>query len=945
MRHAKEEQLSTVSRAIDLISAVKELHGLSYHELSRLSRNTENFTVQYLTEKGSTVKIDIEKLAGFLPLHLTAVLMSSDRDESRFRYLLCGIRLLHSLSDLASRHAKLEQNLLDDVKLLEQLLDLVFYMLIVVGGYRQEDRSFGPTPLLYSALVPCSLHLLTGFISSQWQDLVHVLLAHPKVDIFMDAAFGSIRQVIRCLNMTLSAYCNDFPMESNLAAEPVVNYLCQQCEASLQFLHLLCQQKMFQERLLKNKELCGKGGVLFLAQSVLKLNIPPPFVESPRVMAAASRMKAKILSILLNLCEADTISYLDEVASSSRSLDLAKSVALEVLELLKTAFGRYPTRLAASSRGYPAGLLQLNAMRLADIFSDDSNFRSFITTYFAKVLTAIFSLSHGDFLSCWCSSNLPDREEDATLEYDVFAAAGWVLDSSSSMDLLKAKKLELPLISNDMAQSSYAHQRTSLFVKVIANLHCFVPTICQEQERNLFLLKVLECLQIDLSELLPEFSFPSSVPKAATVCKNLRSLISHAESLIPNFLNEEDVSLLRVFFNQLQSRISAADYGENPAHKTQGSKHEESLSWDKFSKLNINDHHQEAHSGGGCSSPLQSKEPASLSKSGNMKEGTSENSAFQGLDQFYASYLQKHYLGENKGISSKVTSGSARGINEDAQNVETSGSDTSSAKEKNVSEHVDNADISKSSENIKKGVSGETPEDEKVETIQRRKRKRTIMNDQQINLIEMALKHEPDMQRNAASIQSWADKLSSDGSEVTASQLKNWLNNRKARLARTAAKDVRAIDIVNPVRDKQRVPVIDPPESPAEVAFVSSDARKDPQSISRIASGENPESMLAEFADDGSPFIQRKPGQHVVLVDVQGEEIGKGRVYQVHGKWSGRNLEESETCVVDINELKVERWVRLPYPSEATGNSFEEAKTKLGIMRVLWDSNRIFMLP
>lgn len=54
-------------------------------------------------------QINMEKLAGFLPLHLMAVLMSSDKDETLFRYLLSGIRLLHSLCDLAPRHAKLEQ--------------------------------------------------------------------------------------------------------------------------------------------------------------------------------------------------------------------------------------------------------------------------------------------------------------------------------------------------------------------------------------------------------------------------------------------------------------------------------------------------------------------------------------------------------------------------------------------------------------------------------------------------------------------------------------------------------------------------------------------------------------------------------------------------------------------------------------------------------------------
>ncbi|XP_028547731.1 nodulin homeobox-like, partial [Dendrobium catenatum] len=87
-------------------------------------------------------------------------------------------------------------------------------------------------------------------------------------------------------------------------------------------------------------------------------------------------------------------------------------------------------------------------------------------------------------------------------------------------------------------------------------------------------------------------------------------------------------------------------------------------------------------------------------------------------------------------------------------------------------------------------------EEEKAEGVhseekQPRKRKRNIMNERQISLIENALLGEPEMQRNAAMLQSWAEKLCSQGSEITASQLKNWLNNRKARLAR-AAREARA---------------------------------------------------------------------------------------------------------------------------------------------------------
>uniref|UniRef100_A0A6N2N2A5 Nodulin homeobox N-terminal domain-containing protein n=1 Tax=Salix viminalis TaxID=40686 RepID=A0A6N2N2A5_SALVM len=585
---AKEEP-SMAEQVIDLISAVKELHGLSCQELNKLLRDSENFTIRSHSEKGSTIKIDVEKLAGFLPLHLIAVLMSSDRDESLLRYLLCGIRLLHSLCDLAPRNSKLEQVLLDDVKVSEQLLDLVFYLLIVLSGYRQENHISCSLLLVHSALVASSLHLLSGCISLQWQDLVQVLLAHPKVDIFMDAAFGAVHVAIRFLQVKLSDQYTGLHVKSP-TAEQIVNYICQQCEASLQILLSLCQQKVFRERLLRNKELCGRGGVLSLAQAILNLNVTPPFVDSFTVVAAISRLKAKVLSILLHLCEAESISYLDEVASSPGSLDLAKSVVLEILELLKAALSKDPNYLSpCSDKTFPMGLLRLNAMRLADIFSDDSNFRSFITTCFTKVMTAIFSLPHGVFLSIWCSSEFPPREEDATLEYDTFAAAGWFLDTFAAANLSNAINLEITLLPSNMPQAMYAHQRTSLFVKLIANLHCFVPNICEEQERNLFLHKFLECMRMDPSKSLPGFSFTSGAQRAVTVCRNLRSLLSHAESLIPNFLNEDDVQLLRVFFNQLQSLINPADFEEN---KVQEIKSERSVSLDKFSRLSIDEHLQ-----------------------------------------------------------------------------------------------------------------------------------------------------------------------------------------------------------------------------------------------------------------------------------------------------------------------------------------------------------------
>ncbi|XP_028066602.1 nodulin homeobox-like isoform X1 [Camellia sinensis] len=767
-------------QAIDLISAVKELHRLSSLELNKLIRESRNNILHIVTETGSSIQIDVENLARYLPMHLMArMMMLAERDEALFQYLLCGVRLLHSLCDLAPRHSILEQILLDDVKVSVQLLDLIIFLLIFLSNYRQEHHTSSPMPLLHSALVACSLYLLTGCISSQWQELALVLVSHSQVDVFMDTAFAALRLDIKFLHIKLSGQCT----------EGTLNYLSQQCEASLQFLQSLCQQKLFRERLVKNKELCGKGGVLLLARAILNLEVTPLFKESFSVVAAISRLKSKILSILLHLCEAESISFLDEVARTPQSMDLAKSVALEVLELLKTMIVRDPKQLACSDKNYPTGLLQLNAMRLADIFSDDSNFRSYIMIYYTEVLTAIFALPHQEFLSNWCSSDLPTREEDATLEYDLFAAAGCVLDSSSSSDLPNVMNSGPNFIPINIPWASYAHQRSSLLVKIIANLHCFVPEICKE-EKDVFLDKFLECLQRE-----QPISPASDAEKAVTVSSNLCSLLSHAESLTPSFLNKEDVHLLRVFFMQLESLITSAEF-EN---RVQENKFEGSECGDKLSKLNISEHFQENQkSAGGCSSPLLDNiGPDHTNRIGNLKEGMSEKFDFQEEDQLYVRSSCIDQTGDmmlQDKEEDKSKYGTEAGGFREIQNVETSGSDSSSTREKNSKES---------------GIGG-VLEDEKVEDVQceekqQRKRKRTIMNDEQIAVIERALLDEPDMQRNFTSVQSWADKLSLHGSEVTTSQLKNWLNNRKARLTR-AAKDGRAPSVGDNVfPDKQGV--------------------------------------------------------------------------------------------------------------------------------------------
>lgn len=903
MRHAREEPSHGTVEAINMISAVKSIHKLSSHELSKLLRDSENFTIDFVNEKGLPDKIDMEKLASFLPLNLIAHLLSSEKDESLFRYILGGIRLLHSLCDIAPRHTKLEQILLDDVKISEQLLDLVFYLLIILNEHRKDIFNPDPMPFLHSALVACSLSLLTACISSQWPELAQILVAHPKVDMFMEAAFGAVHIVVRFLHNRLYAQHTDFFVKSVHNAETAASYLCQQSEASLQCLQFLCQQKVFRERLIRNKELCAKGGVLYLVQSILKLNITPKFSESSTILASVSRLKAKVLSIMLHLCEAESVSYLDEIASSPRSLDLAKSIALEILGLTKAGLSKDPKHLSASSgRSYPTGLLQQNALRLADVFSDDSNFRSYITVTYTEFLSAIFSLSHGDFVSMWCSTDLPVKEEDATVVYNSFAAAGWVFNAlPSSVPNLTAT--DFSLVFNNTALNSYVHQRTSLFIKIIANLHCHVPEICEAQEKHFFLRKFLDCLQLDPSKSLPGFSFAPGLRKTAAVSRNIRSLVCHAESLLPTYLNRDDMTLIRMFSDDFHSLINPDEFEENDV--------------------------QEAESLGGWSSPTPRRESLNLSsRNGSLKDEISENRALEGENRLFrrnnhidqGDDVMEQDTVEDKHKCGTTTIGS-REMARDVVEIETSGSDSSPTRVENSSDPMMN-----------KHIKDTMLEGGKVEERQWRKR-RSVMNDTQVRIMERALLSEPEMQRNSNSIQSWADELSRHGSEVTCSQLRNWLNNRKVKLSRASKEALAILEAENALKGNQG-------EAPPQ----SHDSHNTLNSPGEAGSVRDHPPRVVSRTDTYEP-VQWKQDQLVTLVDEQGMEIGAARVQQTLGKWCGTRLDESGKCVVDVFGLQVDRWRKVPYPSEeGSGATFEEAEKRFGVMRVLWDSNKLLLL-
>uniref|UniRef100_A0A0E0KZD5 Nodulin homeobox n=1 Tax=Oryza punctata TaxID=4537 RepID=A0A0E0KZD5_ORYPU len=869
---------------IDMVSVIEELSGLTSRELGEMLKESENFVLQVKTEDGGTKQVDMEKLVSSLPLHLLAVCLELERG-SDLSYVLRGIRFLHSLSDLAARHTRLEQVLLDDVKLSEQVMDLIFFVLSIL---------------------------------SHWK----------KVDIFMDVAFDSLHDDVRSLSHRLSTLStNTFPVgpfDSRLT-----HFICQQCEASLQFLLLLCQQKLFRDRILKNK-----------------LGVPECLKGSIDIAASVSRLKAKILSILLQLCEAETVSYLDEVATSPKSMQLGQTLALEVLDLLKTAFGRkQKLTLDSHDKSYPMGSVLISALRLVDVFSDDSNFRSSFITNTIPFLTQILAIPHDEFVSNWCSVNLPVIEEDANLDYDPFGAAELALAAAGNK-LTEAKaNYSCPFRPISMPSIAYAQTRTSCVVKIIANLHVFVPNICEEQERDLFLQK----FQKYLVSGNPRSSIdrPASADlKATTVCRNLGSLSEYARSLIPNnLLNEEDVQLLSEFAYKLQTWCKS-HIGQSTSQAVKidpASESKEDLKPVQHplvpsaaipdSSINNLPKNMEEPTSTNMEEPAPTP---STKQEGNARDETPrstvalnggflQNSVGQDLVHLGVARTSSGFLGGGTGTST----GSLR-CKMDLDPASSS------------MDHFKTPDRKESG--LQDDEKGDT---HMYDERQPKRRKRTIMNDRQINEIEKALIDEPEMHKNAALLQAWSEKLSGQGSEIT-------LNNRKAKLARIAKE--RGVLSEGENADKPSTPatphLCDSSESAGEESYLPPARVMSALGISKgsrfVSPDGNETTSQAEFNQNimlSRPFTRSfsfEPGRLVSLIDNDGKEVGRGKIFQVEGRLQGKALTDTRVCIVDVTELKIEKWRELPHPSEASGRTFQEAESRNGgVMRVAWDVIRL----
>ncbi|CAM6073226.1 unnamed protein product [Sphagnum tenellum] len=947
---------------VDEFVAVEELHGLSAHDINKALQDADSFVLNLTSAKGVSLQVDVEQLANCLPLHVIACVASSGA-EPRLRYWLRAVRLLHSLSTVASRYPKLEQVFFQEVKIRMQILDLITYMLVVLANMEQEGRGGSFMAVLHAALVACSLYLLISFISHDWADVAPVLLAHPKVNVFMDAAFDAVKRDIILLQVKLRSLQNKIGAKKTtvLAAERVGLVTAQQCEASLQVLQFLCIPQAFRDKVLAHKELCREGGILRLVLAVLRLQLPPAFLLSRPLQATVSRSRAKVLIMMLKFCESVQFSFLDEVAADARSMQLAEQVAAEVLALVRGALLDDPRPIddEDEERRNPMGLLHVTAMRLADIFSDDSNFRNLVMDQIAPDLATVLAVLPTKFQERWCGGpiarELASGEMDAILVYNPFEAAGEAMAASAKAAIVGTSGQEetnsVPEFNVLPPVASASQIRAALLVKLFANLFCYNPEVCAAEEKDRFLRTFLNCLH--KGPLRPNHAlfFHSVERTAVRICENLRTLHDYVLTITSEIINDDDLalqlncSLLGSWVQQNVPRAEVAAVGGLGTTEIAGGvmKAEAGTGAVVDAKLQLElrtrpevEREMEVVSDGNGDRDLQ-EDPnqevfAQQVDAGKWEMRSMELTEERGSESVNATTEREEGgKGEQESwgmtVSGTPTPTPRRGSRE---------------RERHSSEHES----------------------------QPKKRKRNIMNDAQVRIMENALLSEPEMQRSPRSIQHWTDHLNRMGPEVLYQQLKNWLNNRKSRIAREERDKQRAAEgeflnarSDNKSRHTRSAPTDSPVgSSPFEAPGSAKGDHGDLQefaAMKRALQGHSSPALLqtgnkvfgrqgttqGEPENHASMFGKWKLGDNVRLCDMDGKEMAVGTVHQVEGHWQGSNLEEHNSCLVQVSDLKVDKTTKLPFPFTLAGTSFEEAETLMGKPRVPWDVDHMYLIP
>ncbi|KAK9811831.1 hypothetical protein WJX72_010937 [[Myrmecia] bisecta] len=420
------------SKILDVFKCVERLYATTLTARSVKHNNTLQIS-RHSYQGGIKDSVDVERLTNALPLHLLACLLAQQPSGDAeggwaeevtpteltpthwAEYQARGLGLLGKLCQLAEQTPALRSRLEQD-----QIVDLVTMVLLTMAGPEAEASVVAAAEgapriqeaLRRAALVQAALETLIcglqpsadlGLMRVSWQGLCKRLFAHPRLPLFLDAAFDAVRTLLRMVRAAL--------LPSPQQATPKQIYdLATYAGISMEYLASLCACPLFYYRMVLHDASCAAP--LRLIVSGLQLHDPPLApspVRDPQLTSTASAkgsselLSARSMALLLMLCQYDETPFLDQVGSAEHpeSRRLCKAATERILEyaggvLTRPPVADVPVALVGE------GQMSINALHMTETLADDGNVRKTAMEWLAAPLAQLLLMEREAFQSAWC---------------------------------------------------------------------------------------------------------------------------------------------------------------------------------------------------------------------------------------------------------------------------------------------------------------------------------------------------------------------------------------------------------------------------------------------------------------------------------------------------------------------------------------------------------------
>ncbi|KAL0052476.1 hypothetical protein WJX82_002806 [Trebouxia sp. C0006] len=524
-------------QVLDIHLAVDRLHTLATPALRKATTKVEyewRIVIQGVYPGQTDSKMSVVDLMKTLPVHLIACLLAQQplgagqgswqaeltphklSHSSIWGYLAQGLTLLGNLCGVSAVIKEVSVAINQDSTFHERVLDLANLALSCLAGPEARHSNAAAVDpdrdqecLNRAAMVPAALNAVlyafqpaAAVADVELHFLCMELFKQAASPIFLDAIFDAVAVVI---NMVRSAL-----VSGNTSLD--LYMLSYHAGVTMQVLAELTATPLFYYRLaIQEKPFAAPLRLIAAGLDLHSLPLaPPPFKQegltcvpilpgidthsTAATQGAAELLSARAMALMLCFSDYEATGFLDQAAGHLATSELLDQCVDNILGYAGLALQR-PKVSAVPVEFTGEGQMQLNSLHMAEVLTDDSNFRQRAMDSLAAPMAHALSQSPQDFASAW----LAGQEAFELHSKDTVNDATYLLLSSLSVEalrkanIIKALAMNLHLARPDKDPGSFRHtlaleavERCITLFMTLGNLHWFTSATCPPQLENYF---------------------------------------------------------------------------------------------------------------------------------------------------------------------------------------------------------------------------------------------------------------------------------------------------------------------------------------------------------------------------------------------------------------------------------------------------------------------------